>query len=204
MSTVYNQRYNKSGLYWGDTPSSMAFRVLESKPPTSQVRLLDVGCGEGKDSIFFARNGYQVSAFDSAEVGIAKAREVAHGLSLGIDFEVADINEYRPQQSFDVVFSSGVLQYLKPNLRKLFIDGLKSKTTVDGIHVLHTFVSKPFLDRAPDAEDSEALWSSGELMSLYHDWHIEWSVEEIKDCMSSGVPHRHAHNRILARKMGLS
>lgn len=202
MSTVYNQRYDKSELYWGDKPSSMAFRILESKPPTSQLHLLDVGCGEGKDAIFFARNGYQISAFDAAEVGIAKAQEVSSSLNLEIDFQVADINEYQPQETFDVVFSSGVLQYLRPNLRKPFIDSLKNKTTANGIHVLHTFVSKPFLERAPDAEASEALWSSGELMSLYHDWQIEWSVEEIKDCMSSGVPHRHAHNRILARKVG--
>ena len=76
MSTVYNQRYNKSALYWADKPSSMAYRILDSKPPTSQICLLDVGCGEGKDAIFFARNGYHVSAIDAAEVGIAKAREI--------------------------------------------------------------------------------------------------------------------------------
>ena len=201
MSTVYNQRYDKSDLYWGDKPSSMAYRILESKPPTSQLCLLDIGCGEGKDSVFFARNGYKVSAFDAANIGIVKAREVSSKLNLEIDFHVSDINEYKPDQTFDVIFSSGTLQYLKPNLRKPFIDSLKNRTADEGIHVLHTFVSKPFLDRAPDAEDSEALWSSGELMSLYHDWQIEWSVEEIKDCMSSGVPHRHAHNRILARKV---
>jgi tellurite methyltransferase len=178
----------------------MAYRILEKKPPTSLLHLLDIGCGEGKDSIFFARNGYHVSAFDAAETGIKKAQDISSKLGLQIDFQVADINEYRPLQEFDVIFSSGVLQYLKPNLRKPFVDSLKKETKVGGVHVLHTFVNKPFLARAPDAEDSEALWSSGELMSYYHDWQIEWSTEEIKDCMSSGVPHKHAHNRILAIK----
>lgn len=201
MTTVYDQRYDGSELYWGDEPSSMAHRVLELMPPKSQVKLLDVGCGEGKDSIFFAKKGYQVSAFDASEVGISKAREIASKLNLEIDLQVSDINEYSLKQTFDIVFSSGTLQYLKPNLRKSFIDGLKSKTVVGGIHVLHTFVYKPFLDRAPDAEESESLWTSGELMSYYHDWQIEWSLEEIKDCMSSGVAHKHAHNRILARRV---
>jgi tellurite methyltransferase len=61
-------------------------------------------------------------------------------------------------------------------------------------------VRKPFIPRAPDAEEIAFPYKSGELMSYYWDWEILYCTEEIFDCMSSGVPHKHAVNRIIARR----
>jgi 2-polyprenyl-3-methyl-5-hydroxy-6-metoxy-1,4-benzoquinol methylase len=46
-------------------------------PPVKPLKLLDIGCGEGKDSVFLAKNGYIVTAFDIAEAGIEKAKRLA-------------------------------------------------------------------------------------------------------------------------------
>jgi tellurite methyltransferase len=61
-------------------------------------------------------------------------------------------------------------------------------------------VSKPFIPPAPDAEPSAALWKSGDLLRMFADWFVEYSSEEVFDCMSSGVPHQHACNRVIARR----
>lgn len=37
-------------------------------------------------------------------------------------------------------------------------------------------------------------------MGYYWDWEILYCTEEIFDCMSSGIPHKHAVNRIIARR----
>jgi tellurite methyltransferase len=100
-----------------------------------------------------------------------------------------------------VIFSSGTIQYLLPEKRETFINALKEHTNTGGINVLHTFVKKPFIEIAPDAEANEHLWASGELLFLYKDWMTEQFLEEIKPCNSSGVPHSHAHNRIWSRKL---
>ncbi len=63
------------------------------------------------------------------------------------------------------------------------------------------FVKKPFVAPAPEKESAAQTWMSGELFTHYAEWKIEYCTEEIFDCMSSGVPHQHAANRILARKM---
>jgi tellurite methyltransferase len=65
---------------------------------------------------------------------------------------------------------------------------------------LSVFVRKPFIAKAPDAEKTAHKWISGELLTYYHDWKIEFCTEEIFNCTSSGVPHQHAVNRIIARK----
>ena len=49
--------------------------------------ILDIGCGDGRDSLYFAQNGAQVTAIDFAEEAIKRVR--AH--DIGIDAQVMDI-----------------------------------------------------------------------------------------------------------------
>jgi hypothetical protein len=69
-----------------------------------------------------------------------------------------------------------------------------------GLHAFSVLIEKPFIPPAPDAEPTAHLWVSGEILTHYHDWIIEYFAEDIFDCMSSGVPHKHAVNRIIARR----
>ncbi len=55
----------------------MCLEVLRILPPDRPLKVLDAGCGEGKDAVFFAKNGYKVSAFDITQSGIDKAKRLA-------------------------------------------------------------------------------------------------------------------------------
>lgn len=201
-NTVYNKRYESREFYWEFKPSSMALKILQLKPPAKEkLKVLEIGCGEGATAIFLARNGYEVTAFDYSEVGLQKTLQNADRLGAKLQVLHADINTFTFEDRFDVIFSSGTLQYLHPEKRLHFIEACQAHTNIGGLHVLHTFVKKPFVEKAPDAEETEALWTSGELLLFYKDWRVENFVEEIKPCHSSGVPHQHAHNRIWATKM---
>src|SRR5690625_5146747 len=59
--SIYEEEYKIDGYYWGVQPSKTCYRILELMPPTRPLKLLDIGCGEGKDAVFFARNGYDVT-----------------------------------------------------------------------------------------------------------------------------------------------
>ena len=69
-----------------------------------------------------------------------------------------------------------------------------------GVNAFSVFVAKPFVAQAPDAEPTAHPWISGELLTHYRDWHIDYFLEEVVDCTSSGVPHQHAVNRMVARR----
>jgi len=165
--------------------------------------VLDIGCGEGKDAVFLAKNGYRVTAFDVAENGIEKARELAKHNHVEVDFFVANMHEYKIDAEYDIIFSSGVLHYLPLNKRKEFLDELRCHTTQGGIHVVNAFVRKPFIEPAPDMEEAEKKvepWLSGELAGYYHDWFFHQNEEIIFDCNSSGVPHVHCMDILIAEK----
>ncbi len=200
-SAWYEERYKGAEYYWGVKPSFMCLEVLRILPPDRPLRVLDVGCGEGKDAVFFAKNGYKVSAFDITQSGIDKAKRLAERHGVGIDFFRADILDYRLENEFDVIFCSGVLHYVPEDLRGDILDNWKRHTAAGGVNALNVFVEKPFIPKPPDHEPGlRQSWRSGELLGHFHDWRCERCEEVIFDCNSSGVPHKHCMDTLIAVK----
>jgi len=198
--TIYEEEYKIQEYYWGVTPSSMCLRVLDLLPPSTHLKLLDIGCGEGKDSVFFARNGYDVTAFDVSDAGIEKTKRLADNVGVQVKAFKADILDFRLDTNFDIIFSSGVLHYIKKPLREEIFSNYKQFTNPNGLHALNVFVNKPFIGPAPEKEPTACKWVSGEIFMHYHDWLIQECSEVIFDCNSSGIPHQHAMNKIIAQK----
>ncbi|MDR3086166.1 MAG: helix-turn-helix domain-containing protein [Christensenellaceae bacterium] len=195
----YEDRYRKEEYFWGLEPSTMCLKVLELLPPSRPLKLLDIGCGEGKDAVFFARCGYEVSAFDISDAGIEKAKRLADKAQVPLRAFKANLWDYRLEEKFDILYSSGVLEYIKPELRDEIMGNYKSQVSDGGLAALHVFVNKPFIQRVPGKERVSWLWKSGELFTFFHDWLIEQCTEYVFDCHSSGIPHQHAANRLFAR-----
>ena len=198
----YDERYAGEGFYWGKTPSTMCERVIEIIRPSADcpLKLLDLGCGEGRDAVYFAKHGFDVFGVDVSLSGLEKMKKYAEEVGVYVETIHANLVDYEPEDTYDVIFSTGTLHYLPPKLRKKRFQNYKDCTSMQGINALNVFVQKPFIPRAPDAEETTQIYKSGELMSHYWDWEILYSTEEIFDCMSSGIPHQHAINRIIARR----
>ena len=180
----------------------MCDRVMEVIGPSadSRPKLLDLGCGEGRNAVCFARHGFEVVGLDLSLPGLEKARRYADEVGVHVETIHADIIDYQLEDTYDVIFSTGTLHYLPPEVRVQHFQNYKACTSPSGINALSVFVEKPFIPRAPDAEATAHPYKSGELMGYYWDWEILYCVEEIFDCMSSGIPHKHAITRIIARR----
>lgn len=200
--SIYENEYRTPDYYWGVEPNKACYQVLQLMPPTRPLKLLDMGCGEGRDAVFFARNGYDVTAFDISDAGVEKTQRLADKAGVTVKAFRADINDYRPDARYDIIYSSGVLHYIKPEYRSELFQHYKDHTNPDGIHVLNVFVEKPFIAPPPENEPNACKWRSGELASYYHDWLLRESSEAIFDCNSSGIPHKHAMSVVIAQKIG--
>lgn len=201
--TEYDKRYDTEEYYWGLMPNDICYDIMKILPPVKPYRVLDIGCGEGKDAVFFAKCGYAVTAFDISEQGIEKAKSLAGHNRVEVQFFKADIFDYRLDAEYDIIFSSGVLHFLPQAGRKEFCDSLKAHTTIGGINALNVFVQKPFISRALDStkeEDEREPWYSGELFGYYHDWLFHACREDVFDCNSGGTPHKHCMDTLIAQK----
>ncbi|MNB81152.1 Tellurite methyltransferase [compost metagenome] len=199
--SIYEDVYKTQEYYWGTEPNKACYQVLQLMPPTRHLKVLDIGCGEGKDAVFMARNGYEVSALDISDAGIEKTRRLAEKNGVHVNVFKADIQDYRLNTHYDIIFSSGVLNYIKPDFRKEIFDHYKHYTNEGGLHVLNVFVNKPFIAPPPEKESNSYKWHSGELLAHYHDWLIKDSSEVVFDCNSSGIPHQHAMTKLIAQKI---
>jgi len=78
-------------------------------------RVLDVGCGGGRNIIYFLKNGYKVHGIDQDEEAIRKVRDLAKQLApgnAGGNFTVGNAEELPyPTGSFDLVICSAVLHF---------------------------------------------------------------------------------------------
>lgn len=196
---IYDSRYQESEYFWGIEPNHSCYEVMKYLPPLRPFKVLDVGCGEGKDAVFFAKNGYDVTAFDITKSGIDKTNKLAKVNNVSVNAFVTNINEFNPVGEYDIVFSSSVLHLVHKNIRMELLKKLIDNTNEGGIHMIQVHVKKPFITKPPARDESIEVWKSGELFSLYSDHEILYCDEYIFDCNSGGTPHRHCANKIIAR-----
>jgi len=199
----YDQKYAGEEYYWGKKPSVTCDKLIEIMHPAPNLRpkLIDLGCGEGRNAVYFAKRGFEVIGLDLSLSGLEKTQRYAREAGVNVKTIQANILEYELTETYDVIFSTGVLHFLAPEARGKHFQHYKNHTSPNGVNAVSVFVKKPFIPRAPDADKNAYHFTSGELLSYYWDWKILYFVEEIFDCTSGGVPHKHAVNRIIARRL---
>lgn len=68
--TQYEKCYEDDEYYWGIEPASFLDELIKvTNKKASELSVLDIGCGEGKDAVYMAQQGCDVTAFDITEVG---------------------------------------------------------------------------------------------------------------------------------------
>ena len=201
-TSPYDGEYKKEEYYWGLQHSLLAEKIVEiMQEDKAAKRLLDIGSGEGRDAIYFAQCGFQVDALEISTPGIEKIRQYSQSSGNAVNVLHNDMIGYELTVSYDVIYSHGSLQFLPLGQRQNHFDKYKRCTNIGGLNAHLIFVEKPFIKVAPDWEKDEFFYLSGDLARYYHDWEILWCEEQIIDCNSVGIPHRHAVNSIIARKI---
>ena len=114
---------------------------------------------------------------------------------------IADINDFRIDEKFDIIYSTGTIQYLEDDKIDSFFTKVKDMTLPGGINWFNVFVDKPFLQLPPDWDIEEKMWKSGELFKYLSDWKFHWIDEIIFEDNSGGIPHFHCMDSIICEKM---
>jgi SAM-dependent methyltransferase len=114
-SAGWDDRYQATDLVWGGDPNQFVAAEFDTLQPG---RALDLGAGEGRNAIWLASRGWQVTAVDFSEVAIGRGRVLADDRGLTLDWVVADLRDYVPKPGgFDAV----IIAYLHLVARELAI-----------------------------------------------------------------------------------
>ena len=101
---AWNERYRTSELMWSAGPNQFVEAELADLAPG---RAVDLAAGEGRNAIWLARRGWQVTAVDFSQVALDKGRAIAGDLPIA--WVCADATTWREEASYEV----GLLAYLQ-------------------------------------------------------------------------------------------
>lgn len=103
---AWDERYRTAEFIWSLAPNRFVAEQLAGLAPG---RALDLACGEGRNALWLASRGWQVTAVDFSDVALDKGRERAAKSGLELDWVAADLTAYVPEAgAFDLV----VIAYL--------------------------------------------------------------------------------------------
>jgi tellurite methyltransferase len=192
------KRPGKLDTFGGGKPSQLTSKVAHIFK--AGAKALDVGCGEGRNAIYLAGLGFEVSAFDISESGIEKLRNVAREKDIVIDTSVSDMREYRFPHAFDLIICEGCLHLSRRDEWQRFIVRMKEATIPGGVNAIGVFT-----DTVPEPEDQRGmmvgLFKEGELLEQYRDWKIFYNtIYRFTHTHPDGPTHEHAGTGMLARK----
>ncbi|MBI2159028.1 MAG: class I SAM-dependent methyltransferase [Candidatus Rokubacteria bacterium] len=179
---------------WGLGPSEFA-RAVRALLPTG-ASVLELGCGEGRDSVFFATCGCDVTGVDVSAAGLAKAGRLARAHGVTVRWVRADAARELPAGPFDLVYSCGAIHYIPRRQRARLFPRLKALTRPGGSHA-HVV----FTDRRIYVEKGERIdyFAEGELSRIYADWLILRCEPAMIACAQDGTPHRHSVEQFIAQ-----
>ncbi|HUF12648.1 MAG TPA: methyltransferase domain-containing protein [Longimicrobiales bacterium] len=180
--------------------SSEVVDLVGRLPPGARV--LDAGCGDGRHALYLARAGFEVDAFDLSERGVAKLRQRAGSDGLNVTTWVQDLRTVQLAARYDLIVCHGVLHLLGRDERPGIVSHLQESTAIGGWNVVVAFTDRipPPPDLAPFMTE---LFQEGELASLYDGWTMELSESYIlHDEHPGGIRHRHAIDKVVARRRG--
>ncbi len=109
MKSPYDKHYQTENLFGTPFPELLEF-YSKINP---KGKLLDLGCGQGRDAIPLARMGFEVTGIDSSKVGIQQLMRIAKKEKLPIEGLVEDIYEYPKLSQFDFILLNSMFHFRK-------------------------------------------------------------------------------------------
>ncbi len=124
------------------------------------ARVLDIGCGQGRDALFIARAGHHVVGVDLSPNGIRDMTRAAAKEALPVEGIVADLQTFTPDGMFDVLLIDRTLHMLGKEARHTVLARLIDTVTGNGWVLI--------ADERSNIADFKAVFAAHE-----SDWQIE-------------------------------
>ena len=132
--TNYEIEYQRNANACGKVSDEIVdfFTRYEKK----KAKILDLGCGQGRDALLMAAKGHNVLGIDMAPAGIKQMLKKARRKKLKVRGVVADIREYPIESEYDVIVLDRVIHMLKSTRQKSLLLERTARAVRDGGYIL--------------------------------------------------------------------
>eukprot|EP01155_Anaeramoeba_flamelloides_P039750 Anaeramoba_flamelloidesc32595_g1_i1.p1 GENE.c32595_g1_i1~~c32595_g1_i1.p1 ORF type:complete len:199 (+),score=21.76 c32595_g1_i1:130-726(+) len=168
----WNSKFSREGFLYGLKPNGFIASKIKSFPKDAKV--LCLGEGEGRNAIFLARKGFNVTAIDASDVGLDKLRQRANEENLEIKTICMDLNHWEDDSKYDVIVASFLHMY-KKDRDKLF-EKIDDCLSIDGLFIGEFFSQKQISYNSGGPKDLDLLYKVEDFKS-----HYTFSDGEVKE-----------------------
>lgn len=197
----YNKIYSTSKIFDGTKPSQILSLVWRNFLPNSKI--LDLGCGQGIDSLFLSKNGFFVTAIDSSDVAINQIKIKKDEFKLDhLELICGDIKHFDIEKcKYQVIVCRNVLNFLDKDRALKMVNNLQNNIQKGSYIIIEVFTEDDpsFVSNNKFA----SYFKEQELLTIFSDYKIRYYLENtILDQGHPGFlePHRHGVARIIAQK----
>ena len=173
MKKFWDLRYSQPEYAYGKEPNKFFEKVLSDLRPG---KLLLPAEGEGRNAVFAAENGWNVTAIDFSRQAKEKALKLADEKRVSIKYIISPIEEYIfPENEFDTV---ALIYAHFPKLQRLNIHNSVVKSLKPGGYlIIEAFSKKQINNSTGGPKEISLLYELKELLNDFKDLNIEVSLE---------------------------
>jgi SAM-dependent methyltransferase len=154
--------------------------LLEGPGALAPGRALDIGCGSGRDAVYLAKRGWEVTAVDFVEAALASAshRAAEEGVEVQwVKGDVAELGQLGLEPGYNLLYDFGCIHGLADPERQRAARGLTDFAAPEATLLIAAFKAgrRIVLPRGMNKEDVVALLSD--------DWELQHTQSEVTDDM---------------------
>ncbi|MDH5753756.1 MAG: class I SAM-dependent methyltransferase [Candidatus Bathyarchaeota archaeon] len=202
--SAWEEAYRSVESLWGLKPDHI---LLEYASLIPKGNVLDLGIGEGRNALFFAKMGYEVEGVDISRAAVERCIERAKKANLKVKAEVRDLKEVDvPQGRYSLIIVAWVLNFFKKTEAEQIMRRIKNGLKKDGFVYIGIFsLDDPSYERAkrrlevveensfysPKKNSFFHYFTKEEILSLFSDFKVIYYAVGTGLDLSHGERHYH-------------
>lgn len=186
----WDQRYGEAGFIFGEAPN--AWLAAQAPRLAGRSRALVPGDGEGRNGVWLAERGLEVTTVDASPIGVGKAQALAAQRGVAIDARVADLTTWAwPIGAYDLVVS--IFLHFPADVRAEMHRRMFAALRPGGLLVLEGYAPRQLAHRAAGSvggpQDVTMLFEPADLASDFAGLRLLHLTEDVVT-LAEGPRHR--------------
>ena len=180
----WNNKFSKVDYFYGTKPNEFLASKLELIK--HKKTLLCLGEGEGRNAIFFAQNGLEVSAIDASDIGLKKLDRKSKEENHNIKTFCMDLNHWEAKEKYDVIVAS-YLHMFKDEREELF-KKIEDSLSKDAYFIGEFFSTKQLEFNSGGPKDLDLLYTIEDFLNHFNS--CEKNITEEIAVLDEGIGHQ--------------
>ena len=180
----WNGKFSKADYFYGINPNDFLASNIELLK--NHQKLLCLGEGEGRNAIFFAKNGFEVSAIDASNLGLEKLQNRAIQEKLDIKTICMDLNFWETDEKYDVIVASYLHMY-KDEREELF-KKIEDSLNINAYFIAEFFSTKQINYNSGGPKDLDLLYSLEDFQNYFNS--CKKDIKEEIVILDEGIGHQ--------------